>query len=94
MSPAIVLDRFEAIGKDIYGRSRTTREVYSLQTTIVHGNSGGPVVASDGTVLGVVFATSTTYNNIGYALTMEQIHELLRTAQNQKASVSTGKCSE
>jgi S1-C subfamily serine protease len=94
VSPAVVLDQFEALGKDIYGKNRTTREVYSLQTTIVRGNSGGPVVASDGTVVGVVFATSTTYNNIGYALTMEQIHELLRAAQDKQAPVSTGKCSE
>ena len=94
VSPAVVLDRFEALGKDIYGKSRTTREVYSLQTTIVRGNSGGPVVASDGTVLGVVFATSTTYNNIGYALTMEQVQELLRGAQDKQAAVNTGKCSE
>ena len=94
VSPAVVLDRFEALGKDIYGKSRTTREVYSLQTTIVRGNSGGPVVASDGSVLGVVFATSTTYNNIGYALTMEQVQELLRGAQDKQAAVNTGKCSE
>jgi S1-C subfamily serine protease len=38
-------------------KNRTTRSVYSLQTTVVRGNSGGPVVASDGTVVGVVFAT-------------------------------------
>jgi S1-C subfamily serine protease len=94
VSPAVVLDQFSALGQDIYGKNRTTRSVYSLQTTVVRGNSGGPVVASDGTVVGVVFATSTTYNNIGYALTMEQIHELLRAAQDKQAPVSTGKCSE
>lgn len=94
VSPAIVLDRFEALGQDIYGKERVTREVYSLQTTIVRGNSGGPVVATDGTVVGVVFATSTAYNNIGYALTMEQVHEHLKQAESKSTAVSTGQCSE
>jgi S1-C subfamily serine protease len=94
VSPGVVLDRFEALGQDIYGKKRTTRDVYSLQTTVVRGNSGGPVVSADGAVIGVVFATSTTYNNIGYALTMEQIHEQLRSAEAKTAAISTGKCSE
>ncbi|QQS19414.1 MarP family serine protease [Candidatus Saccharibacteria bacterium] len=94
VSPAVVFDQFKALGQDIYGKNRVIREVYSLQTTIVRGNSGGPVVGADGTVIGVVFATSTTYNNVGYALTMEQVHQVLHKAQTNSNPVSTGKCSE
>lgn len=94
ISPAVVLDRFSALGQDIYRQNRTTRDVYSLQTTVVRGNSGGPVVATEGTVVGVVFATSTTYNNIGYALTMEQVQGLLQDALDNQAAVGTGQCSE
>ncbi|MCA9328042.1 MarP family serine protease, partial [Candidatus Saccharibacteria bacterium] len=72
VQPGVVLDEFTALGQDIYGKQRTVRSVYSVQTTIVPGNSGGPIVDTSGTVRAVVFATSTTYNNVGYALTMAQ----------------------
>ncbi len=94
VSPAVVLDNFDALGQDIYGKNRIIRDVYSLQTTIVRGNSGGPVVGGDGTVIGVVFATSTAYNNVGYALTTEQVHEFLRASGTKTTAVSTGQCSE
>lgn len=92
--PGAVLDEFTALGQDIYGSSRTTRSVYSLQTDIVPGNSGGPVVDTTGHVRGVVFATSTTYNNVGYALTIKQIATQLNQAATATNVVSTGRCSE
>src|SRR5439155_1538123 len=61
--PAAVLREFAAVGRDIYGRSLTHRNVYQLQATIKQGNSGGPFVRRDGTVLGVVFAASTSDPN-------------------------------
>jgi S1-C subfamily serine protease len=94
VSPGVVLEQFKALGQDIYGQNRTTRSVYSLQTTVVRGNSGGPVVSSDGSVMGVVFATSTTYNNVGYALTIPQVADQLARAQRTTSAVSTGQCSE
>lgn len=99
VSPGAVLDRFDALGQDIYGKNRSTRNVYSLQTTVVRGNSGGPVIGADGTVVGVVFATSTTYNNIGYALSIEHVHTQLESVRakvtDRKAPpVATGQCSE
>ncbi|MBL8121353.1 MarP family serine protease [Candidatus Saccharibacteria bacterium] len=94
VSPAVVLESFNALGQDIYGKYRTTRSVYSLQTTVVRGNSGGPVVNDDGQVIGVVFATSTTYNNIGYALTAKQVAGKLALAQQATKAVDTGQCSE
>ncbi|MGB4800116.1 MAG: MarP family serine protease [Candidatus Saccharimonadales bacterium] len=93
-NPAVVLETFHALGQDIYGVNRTNREVYSLQTTVVRGNSGGPIVTPDGTVAGVVFATSTTYNNVGYALTVRQITSSLMSANHQTQAVPTGECSQ
>lgn len=94
VSPAVVLDEFKALGQDIYGQARTTRSVYSLQTNIVRGNSGGPVVDTEGNVIGIVFAASTTYNNVGYALTIQQVSSGLATANTANRAVSTGQCSE
>jgi S1-C subfamily serine protease len=94
VSPAVVLNSFRALGQDIYGKDRTTRSVYGLQTTIIRGNSGGPVVDAEGNVIGVVFATSTTYNNVGYALTIQQISSKLARTSTSDSAVSSGQCSE
>lgn len=90
----VVLDNFNALGRDIYGQGRTMRHVYALQSQIVKGNSGGPVLNTNGYVIGIVFATSTTYNNVGYALTMSQVADSLRTAATSSVSKDTGTCSE
>ncbi len=94
VQPGVILDQFTAIGQDIYGQQRTTRSIYSVQSSIVPGNSGGPLIDTTGKVRGVVFATSTTYNNVGYALTVKQIAAELRQATTATTAQSTGQCSE
>ncbi len=90
-TPGAVLRRFSAVGRDIYGAALTRREVYQLQSQIRQGNSGGPYVRQDGTVLGVIFAASTTENNVGYALTSREV--LPKVAQARASqSASTGPC--
>ena len=54
---ARVRARATVSGADIYGNSGVSREVYSIRSLVRSGNSGGPLLAADGTVLGVVFAT-------------------------------------
>lgn len=92
--PAAVIDRFAAYGRNIYGQGNTVRDVYSLKAKVIPGNSGGPVIAVDGSVIGVVFATSTTYNNVGYALTGQQVAAELAAAKTTNNKVATGSCSE
>jgi S1-C subfamily serine protease len=90
--PAAVLRRFNAVGRDIYGRALTKRSVYQLQAKIKQGNSGGPFVRRDGVVLGVVCAASTTDQNVGYALTTQEVGPKVVDAQDNGAT-STGPCS-
>jgi len=92
--PAAVIDHFTAYGRNIYGQSTSVRDIYSLKAHIIPGNSGGPLVASDGQVLGIVFATSTTYNDVGYALTGHQVASELASAAHSTTTYSTGSCSE
>lgn len=91
---AAVLDEFTASGRNIYGTGNTDRDVFEIQANIIPGNSGGPLVAKDGAVIGVVFAESTEYAHTGYALTMPQVLTELRQAESQNQLVSTGKCAQ
>ncbi len=89
---------FQAVGLDIYGSSQTTREIYQLDALVQPGNSGGPLVASgdpgvaDGTVIGVVFARSTSNSNVGYALAMPAVSADVAHARARTQTVGTGSC--
>ena len=93
-SPAAVRQQFTANGRDIYGRGNTDRDVYELQAAVRPGNSGGPLIAADGTVIGVIFAESTNYSNVGYALTTSQISSAINHAAAANRPVGTGQCAE
>lgn len=91
---------FDATGLDIYGNTLVTREVHELHATILPGNSGGPLVSLGtstgspprGTVIGLVFARSTTSSEIGYALAMGAVEADVHQAEQTRTPVSTGAC--
>jgi S1-C subfamily serine protease len=89
--PAAVLQELRAVGPDIYGHP-TQRNVYQLQATIRQGNSGGPFVRRDGTVLGVIFAASTNDPHIGYALTSSEVASRVDQARDNTVPVDTKSC--
>lgn len=91
---AAVLDEIRAAGRNIYGTGHTLRDVYELKASIVPGNSGGPLVGKDGKVIGIVFAESTNYNHIGYALTTENLSRTIKQASSRDQVVGTGRCAE
>ncbi len=77
---------------DIYGGGTVVREVFSLRSLVRPGNSGGPLVSSAGTVLGVVFAASVTDSDTGYALTAKQVAPAAADGLTARNAVSTGDC--
>lgn len=77
---------------DIYGEGAVIREVLSLRALVRPGNSGGPVVDSDGRVVGVVFAASVSDQETGYALTAEQVAESATLGVRGSDPVETGDC--
>ena len=93
-NPAAVLDEFTATGRNIYGSGNTNRDVYEIQANVIPGNSGGPLVDKNGTVIGVVFAESTTYQHVGYALATGQVNTEIKQAIARNQPVSTGRCAE
>jgi S1-C subfamily serine protease len=77
---------------DIYGNGTVTRHVFSMRGLIRPGNSGGPVVSSDGRVLGVVFAASVSDRDTGYALTADQVRRPAAVGLDSEEKVSSGNC--
>ncbi|GAA4284561.1 MarP family serine protease [Brevibacterium daeguense] len=92
ISPTRVRDRLEARGLDIYNDDSVVREVYSLRGIIRPGNSGGPVLDAEGQVVGMVFAKSASDPETGYALTLDEFDEVLRTADERTTPVPTSAC--
>jgi S1-C subfamily serine protease len=92
--PAAILDQFTATGRNIYDEGDVRRDVYEVRAEIIPGNSGGPLIAKDGTVIGVVFAESTTYDKVGYTLTTKAASSDIAKAVARNQKVSTGSCAE
>lgn len=91
-SPAAVLDSFTARGRDIYNQRATERNIHAINADVRRGNSGGPLLDVDGSVIGVIFAQSSTQDNVGYALTPDQVAPALESSENRHRAVDTGQC--
>jgi S1-C subfamily serine protease len=87
-----IRDTIEAQGQDIYYRGTVTRQIYSLRAVIRPGNSGGPLLARDGRVYGVVFAAATNSSDTGYALTAAEVASDARAGSGATSPVSTKGC--
>jgi S1-C subfamily serine protease len=91
---ARVRDRREITGPDIYESGEVTREVYTIRGLVRSGNSGGPMVAPDGTVLGVIFAAAADNPEIGFAVTADEAAPVAVAGRQRTTPTSTGDCAE
>lgn len=89
---ARIRSRGEITGNDIYGHSHVRREIYSIRGVVRSGNSGGPLLASDGSVLGVVFATALDSSDTGFVLTTAEVSTDAAAGRTATAAVPTGAC--
>jgi S1-C subfamily serine protease len=92
VEPARIATRFQLRGPDIYGAATVQREVYTLRGVVRPGNSGGPLLNRDGTVIGVIFGTAPDVADIGYALTGEQVRQVLEAGTTDITPEVTGAC--
>jgi S1-C subfamily serine protease len=91
---AAIIDHVRAIGRNIYNQGVVQRDIYEVQASVEEGDSGGPLLAPDGTVAGVIFAKSVSQNGIGYALLANQVQPIIQKAAHQASAVSTGSCAQ
>ena len=89
VQPAVVDGAIEAAGRDIYNQKPVTRAIYVIQARVRPGNSGGPLVDLQGRVLGIVFATSASQPDQGYALTDDEITGAVQKAHSPDAPIDT-----
>ncbi|MCC5782386.1 serine protease [Kocuria sp. CCUG 69068] len=68
-----------------------TMEIIQLAGQVQQGNSGGPLVAQDGSVVGVVFAKALE-GQVGYALTLDELRGALGAAAGATQAVDSGSC--
>jgi S1-C subfamily serine protease len=89
VAPARVEREVTGVGRDIYDRERTERQLLFLAAELRSGDSGAAVIAADGTVIGVVFAVSPDVSSAAYALDISEVDALLAAP---RAPGDTGRC--
>jgi S1-C subfamily serine protease len=82
----------DARGPDIYQRATVVREIYALRGLVQPGNSGGPLLGTDGRVLGVIFAAAADDPQTGYALTAAETAPVAEAGRTASDPVDTGPC--
>lgn len=92
VSPAVVNGQVRAEGRDIYGQNLVVRNIWIIQANVQPGNSGGPLVDLNGSVIGVIFAASTSTQGQAYALTDAEVQPDIDQAQGQTQPVPVGPC--
>jgi S1-C subfamily serine protease len=92
VSAAVVNGEVKAEGRDIYGQQLVVRSIWIIQAKVEPGNSGGPLVDLNGSVIGVIFAASTSSPGTAYALTDAEVQPDINQAQGRTSSVPVGPC--
>lgn len=92
VDPARIREQITATGADIYSDGNVRRQVFALYAQVQQGNSGGPLLGTDGRVLGVVFAKSLEDKNTGYALTAQEVSSDAAAGAATDVAVNTQAC--
>jgi S1-C subfamily serine protease len=92
ISPQRIRAQTALRGPNIYADATVTRQVYTLRGSVRPGNSGGPLLAPNGTVLGVIFGAAIDNPDVGFALTARQAEPVIAAGILSRGAVSTGAC--
>lgn len=90
VSPYQVSDEVEAVGRDLYDRHSTRRQVLILAADLAPGDSGAALVSPAGDAVGVAFAIAPDRPRTAYALDIVELQAALSAPR--PAEVDTGRC--
>jgi S1-C subfamily serine protease len=90
VTPARIGETRETVSEDSYGRGPIERTITALGGDVRSGNSGGPLLDSEGKVVGVVFAATTSGPTGGFAVPAEEVREAIHHVA--AGTVGTGPC--
>jgi S1-C subfamily serine protease len=91
-TPARVSDRIALRGPDMYQSQTVQRDVYTVRGQVRPGNSGGPLLAPDGSVLGVVFGASVSDPDVGFVLTADEVADVVTAGLADDTAADTQAC--
>jgi len=92
VSPARIGDTSTVVSEDAYGNGPINRSIAFLRGSVRSGNSGGPLVNSQGQAMATVFAATTSGPPGGFAIPNAIVGPSL--AQAPATPVDTGPCTE
>jgi PPOX class probable F420-dependent enzyme len=90
--PGVISRTLSALGRDIYGRAVSAREVIEMRLDVSPGDSGGPVLLDNGEVGGVTFSEAPDNTAVGYALSPVAVAASIRDALESTTPAPTGPC--
>jgi S1-C subfamily serine protease len=90
VNPYEVRDIVTAVGRDLYDRKQTRRQVLVLASDLHPGDSGAALVDPNGQVAGVAFAIAPDRPGTAYALATSELKAALSAAREPQAD--TGAC--
>ena len=90
--PARIRAEQRAAGPDLYGRDMVIRRIYRIDADVAPGISGAPLLATNGGVYGMVFASDIEERGSGYALTAQEISAPAEEGRTHTRQVSTSGC--
>ena len=91
LRPATIQGQAVAPVQNVTTGQTQTRSIIQIAGNVEQGNSGGPLLNADGEVVGVVFAKAVT-DQVGYAIPVARVTEILAAAGDSTESVPTGQC--
>jgi S1-C subfamily serine protease len=89
---ARVRDVRKITGPDIYDSANVTREIYTIRALVRSGNSGGPLLSTNGVVLGIIFAAAADDQTTGFAITANEASSVAVAGRGRTQQTGTGAC--
>ncbi len=91
VNPFRVADRINANGRDIYDNVTVQRRILVLGAQLAPGDSGGPLITTNGRVAGLAFAIAPDRPGTAYAIVTADVRTII-TAAASRQPVSTSNC--